>query len=163
MAILKMEQRDNFDFPEGVWLDATLEKVEVREIEFQRKVNGVPQYANGQRVMDTLVKLSWTFLLNYYAGRKVWGETWPEFDTRDNCMARVFVEAVTGITYEPGDEIDTDDLQSLPCQVMVRHESRDAPDGTTRYRTPVSQVAPPGTGDSYVPEDVWQKDGKPPF
>lgn len=72
---------------------------------------------------DTVYGLNWEFVVSEepWKGRKVRGRTTLNFVPHPNCKAYVWAKALTGVSYEEGDELDTDDLTGLKGRIIIGH------------------------------------------
>lgn len=130
-----MEHEDEYKLPKGVGFPALLVKVE--EKSFPYKKDGEDR---------TFTKWEWEFLITdgEYSGLHAWGETPPKLTNREDNKVRHWAQALTGIDYDMGDGLDTDDLLELPCVVVVDNikEPKKGSAGEFYYKTPVVDVFP---------------------
>ena len=138
-------EESKFALPAEVALPAILNSVTEEEVPYTDKKTGEAR---------TFRKWSWEFQIadGDYAGLRAWGETESFLSTHPNNKVRQFAEALLGgVEFEIGQDLDTDDLISLPCEIVVAHETYNKKDGTEGYKCPITQVFPAGT--SYSPDE----------
>ena len=88
----------------------------------------VVEYTKKDGSAGSFPKWEWTFRVNdgEYAGVEVRGSTEPKVTSASEAaflpLARPYVEALLARAIQVGEEIDTDDLIGLPCQLTVRHQ-----------------------------------------
>lgn len=109
MPKLLAKNPDDTEFvtiPEGTLLSAQLEEVELRTFEWEGK---------------DIEKLRWNFLIidEDYTNKKINGETSNTFTNHPNCKAMKWAMALSGRTFEEGEELDTDDLMGLKGIIAV--------------------------------------------
>ena len=110
---MKLTSGEPSDFeliPEGDAIGVRLLGVEQRNFEWE-----------GQPVE----KLRWSFAVTDagpWQGKTIYGETSTAFTAHPNCKAYNWVKVLTGREYEPGEDLDTDELLGLPALAVVRHK-----------------------------------------
>ena len=79
-------------------------------------------------------KLRWAFAVTEdpWKNKTVRGDTSTNFTPHPNCKAYSWSTAITGQTYQDGDELDTDDLVGLKARIIIGHEQ--GKDGNTYMR-----------------------------
>jgi hypothetical protein len=139
-----MEHEDTYRLPNQTPLPAVLHSVEEKSYPYQK---------DGEDRVFT--KWVWEFHITTgeYAGLSAWGETEPKLTNREDNKVRHWAEALTGVTYDMGDGLDTDDLLQLPCRIEVDHvkEPKKGALGEFYYKTPVVQVLPAEADDFEPP------------
>lgn len=127
MVKLKTQDTGDFDLiPEGTIVPARLENVEAHSFDYQ-----------GEKIH----KLKWFFTIieeGEWFGKTVQGQTSTAFTSHPNCKAYNWAVAISGKQYQDGDELDTDDILGMPCQVIIKHR----PDNQGRTWMEVRDVAP---------------------
>lgn len=135
MPTTEMKHEDEFKLPKDVPLPAIL--VSVEEKSYPYKKDGEDR---------TFTKWVWEFLITEgdYSGLHAWGDTEPKLTNREDDKVRHWAHALTGIDYELGDGLDTDDLLELPCILLVDNvkEEKKGARGEYFYRTPIVDVLP---------------------
>lgn len=112
--------------PEGEILEAAVADVEERSFEWNQ---------------ETVHKLRWQFVVTEpgpFNGKSVYGETSKSFTAHPNCKAYSWACAIAGRSFSDGEQLDTDDLISLGCKVVIRHK----PDKQGRVWANVDDVFP---------------------
>jgi hypothetical protein len=140
-----MIHEDEYPVPAGVPCPATLQKVEVRTINFKKK----DQYGNRTNEDDSFDKWVWEFKISGgdHEGIKVYGETQDKLTNREDNLVRQWAETLLNTTIEVGQGLNTDSLLGLPCVITVRHdEPREKKDGGKFYPCPVDEVFPAASG-----------------
>ncbi len=134
-------ERKEYKFPDDQYYPCVLEKVEEREVKFQKKDK------SGARTNEQGVFYKWRWVFRIQEGEfaddALYGDTSAEFSTRDDNKIRQWSEALLGREMEVGEELDTDNMIGLPCYVTVRHgEPRAKADGEFFYPCEVDEVLP---------------------
>lgn len=105
------ESGDEFELiTEGDLVNTRLESVELREFTYNN---------------EPVKKLRWNFTITDegpWMGKTVNGETSEKFTAHPNCRAYNWVAAISGRSYNAGEELDTDVLIGLPERVMIGHK-----------------------------------------
>ena len=131
-----MEHEDEYKLPENEMLPSILTSVEEKSYPYTR---------DGEQL--TFTKWVWEFNIvdGEYAGLRAWGETPPRITNREDNKVRQWAHALTGVDYEIGMGLDTDDLLGLPCLIRVDHvkEAKKGSSGEFYFKTPVIDVYPP--------------------
>jgi hypothetical protein len=97
-------------------IEARLANVEVRSFEWTNRDTGK---------LETVTKLRWDFVVideGPWKGKTIFGDTSTNFTNHPNCKAFNWVTSLTGRQYAEGEDLDTDDLLSLPCRIMIGHK-----------------------------------------
>lgn len=104
---------------------------------------------------DTIHKLRWSFVVSLpgsnWDGKEVTGESSTNFTNHPNCKAMNWAMALTGKEFENGEVLNTDDLQGLPCKVLIKHK----PDKNGRPWMRVEQVFASAAVSATPPESVF--------
>lgn len=123
-------EADNYPLPEDVLINARLDRVEYVEIPFTYR-QGPKQGQQG-----LLQKWEWEFAcLGEYEGITAKGNTEPKITNATEQggslkLARPWYETLLTREMTVGEDIDTDLLLGLPCQITVKHqEPRPRKDG----------------------------------
>ncbi len=136
MVKLKGSSPDDFELiPEHDIVSARLQDVTMRTFTW-----------DGEEVE----KLKWTVVITDpgpWQGKELFGDTSTNFTVHPNCKAYNWAKALTGKSYDNGEELDTDDLLGLPCRVMIGHKKDKG--GTTWMR--VREVLPSRGAASQAP------------
>lgn len=148
-----MREDSLYPLPENQLFPAELTSVTVRTINFVHKKGDKAGMA------DSFDKWVWEFRITNgeYQGLKVRGETEPELTTLTEQRGiskpvRPWAETLLGREIQVGEELDTDVLLGLPCQITVTHmEPRPKADGGFWYDCPVEDVLPPVRNKAHVP------------
>lgn len=127
MVKLKTEESGEFDLiPEGTIVPARLENVEPNTFDWK-----------GEKVH----KLRWHFLITEqgeWYGKTIQGSTSTAFTAHPNCKAYSWAVAISGKQFKDGEELDTDDILGMPCQIIIKHRE----DSQGRTWMDVRDVAP---------------------
>lgn len=144
MPTSTMREDSLYPLPENQLFPAELIAVTVRTIKFVHK--------KGDKVgmEDSFDLWVWEFRITGgdFEGLKAKGETESELTTLTEARGRSkpvrpWAETLLGRTMEVGEELNTDDLLALPCQITVVHEEpRAKADGGFFYSCPVDDVLP---------------------
>lgn len=140
-------EASNYAIPEGILVPALLTKVEQVEIPYTVK--------SGKRAGESAIftKWEWDFYVTdgEYAGLTIRGNTEPRITTADAPggnlkLVRPWAEALLGRDLNVGEDVDTDDLVGLPCQLTVTHqEPRAKRDGEGFwFNMEVAEIFPAG-------------------
>lgn len=141
-----LSEEAEFKLPKDEPLVCQLNKVEVKTINYKK---------NGEdRSFDRWI---WEFEVidGPYAGLRAWAETEDRLTTHPDNKVRQFAEALIGAEFEIGQDLDTDDLLGLPCEVVVDNIVEEGKE-RNYYKCPVAQVWPLGTA-------VAQQSAEAPF
>ena len=145
-AILREEA--DYRLPADVAFPARLASVKERKTPFTYQAHHKAVQAGRARVGEAgeVVKWVWEFDIidGDYNCEKAWGETDPKVTSSSDDPVRQWSETLLGRDLELGEELDTDLLVGLPCQIVVRHEEpRARKDGSGNfYGCPVADVFP---------------------
>lgn len=133
-----------FKLPKDVPLPAILNAVEEKEIPYTDKKTGEQK---------KFVKWSWEFEIidGPYQGLRAWADTENRLTTHPDNKVRQIAEALMGAEFEIGQDLDTDDLLQLPCEIIVDNVVHEKKNGEMSYLTPITQVWPAGTSDGEPP------------
>lgn len=117
------------EIPEGEVLDARLANVELHEFTY-----------GGQNIQ----KLRWKFIVSggEWEGKEIQGQTSTNFVAHPGCKAYNWATAISGRTFEEGEELDTDELIGLPCRIITAQKT--GKDG--RIWPDIRDVLPPRGG-----------------
>ena len=131
-----MEHEDEYKLPENELLPAVLFSVEEKSYPYTR---------DGEEL--TFTKWVWEFHITEgeYAGLRAWGETPPRLTNREDNKVRHWAHALTGVEYEIGMGLDTDELLGLPCMIRCDHvkEAKKGSRDEFYFKTPVIDVVGP--------------------
>lgn len=111
-----VQDAPDLTIPEDVILRARLEKIDLREFEWNDKKTGERKQGSN---------LEWTFEITAegeYKGRTVRGRTGTDMNNRDGNRLRSWAETLLGRELPVGVAVDADDLVGLSCDLNVRHE-----------------------------------------
>lgn len=111
-----VQDAPDLTIPEDVILRARLEKIDLREFEWNDKKTGERKQGSS---------LEWSFEITSegeYNGRKVRGRTGTDMNNRDGNRLRSWAETLLGRELPVGVAVDADDLVGLSCDLSVRHE-----------------------------------------
>lgn len=151
------EEGSNFTLDEGRWYRAKLISVEVRH-----KEGGISRRTN--KPFDPFDKWLWKFEVTEgeKAGQWAYQETDDRLKVADGDLVFQFASALRQEPYALGEDLDTDDLLDLECDIKVANITYTKGDGSTGYKSPVVAAQPPGSGADG--EDPWASGGdEPPF
>lgn len=130
MVKLKADESSGADYeliPEGQVVPVRLENVEPHSFKVKD---------------ETVHKLNWFFTVveqgDWY-GKTLRGQTSQVFVVHPNCKAYNWAVAISGKRYAEGEELDTDDILGMPCQVIIKHREG----GDDRVWMDVRDVLPP--------------------
>ena len=128
MVKLKSKESGEFDLiPEGTVVPARLESVEANSFQWNN---------------EQVDKLRWHFVITEqgdWFGKTIQGSTSVSFTAHPNCRAYNWAVAISGKTYKDGEELDTDDILAMPCNVIIKHRD----DSQGRTWMDVRDVLPP--------------------
>lgn len=148
-----------YRLPEGEYFPVKLNSVTEQEIEFHRKDKKTkqPLYDDlGNPEMGVFKKWRWIFEITdgEYLGVEIYGDTQPEFSTREDNLVRIWSEALTGKEIEVGEELDTDTLIGCEAMMSIRHDDPvKKKDGSFFYGCSPAEIFPKADA----------LDGEPPF
>ncbi|GAB3863277.1 hypothetical protein GCM10028801_30520 [Nocardioides maradonensis] len=143
-----LAEEAEFKLPKDEPLPAELSSVEVKHLE------GTSTRTGKDYSFD---KWIWEFKIidGPYAGLRAWAETEDRLTTHPDNKVRQYAEALLGAEFEIGQDLDTDDLLGMPCEIVLDHVVEEGKD-RNYYKCPVAQVWPIGTS-------LAQQDATPPF
>lgn len=133
-----MAEEAEFKLPKEVALPAVLNAVEEKEIPYTDKKTGKPAVFR---------KWQWEFEVTDgpYMGLRAWADTENRLTNHPDNKVRLFAEALFSAEFEIGQDLDTDDLLGLPCEIVVDNVVHEKKNGDLSYLCPVVQVWPAGT------------------
>ncbi len=137
-----IKQAENeYKFPDDIAYSCKLIDVVEREIAYFKR----NEHGERTNTQDTFKKWEWHFEVQEgpYMGQILYGETRPEYTTREDNKVRQWSEALLNRELAVGEELDTDTLLGRQCVVSVRHDPpRPKKDGGMFYPTAVDEVVP---------------------
>ena len=144
----EVTEADFYPLPEGPLFTAQLISCVEDPVNFTYKKGPKAGQPGG------FMKWKWTFVIveGEHLGTELTGSSEPKITSAVDAdflpLARPYVEGLLGRPIEIGEEIDTDDLVGLTCQVSVRHlPKRPRKDGDGYwYNVEIAEVFHPPTG-----------------
>lgn len=129
--------------PEGVPLPARLQAVTYRRTQFEYKPHHRAVQEGTAKVGEIGVVEAWRWEFEVvegdHKGVRLFGETPPKITERNR--AGQWIRALLGRDLDAGEDVDTDDLIGLLCQVIVTHqEPRVTSRGSLFHPCPVTDV-----------------------
>lgn len=100
--------------PEDTLLPAELTSVKEETVNYKDKKTGEAK---------SFDKLTWTFKITGgdYADQTIRGECDPRLSNHENNTFRQWIEGMLGRELAVGEDIDTDDLVGLMCEITAKH------------------------------------------
>lgn len=152
-----VEEQSEYPLPADTMFPAQLNKVTENERTFQYKSHhkAVQEGRKKAGEQGSFVKWSWEFGITTgpHAGMTAYGDTDAKITNRADDNVRQWAETLLGREMQIGEELDTDLLIGLPCQVTVRHDDPvPRRDGNGNfYPCPVDEVFPADGSADFVP------------
>jgi hypothetical protein len=166
MAKATVVEESEYHFEEG-WLRARLESVVETKVEFEYKAHHAAVKNGTARVGQkaTFDKWRWNFKITAgdSSGDTINVDSDAKVSTRADSVAKVLYESLQGAPVEVGQDVDTDLVEGLVCEVLVAHQApQKKKDGTLGYYCTIVD-ARATAADANDSADPWANDSEPPF